>query len=610
MRRRFATMLLLLAALAGCRKRGDAPDAGADARGGTGKSTKTDRGAKGSRPGSGQSLPVTAVTLFASGAAYVEHAGLVKGDAAVELRCPAATLPGLLKTLTVDDGTSGAPAYTIEPVVPAAATQPTTRPEKEGGDEGRASVFVHLRGGKTERGVRVGYVVECQAWKPAYRLLLGDRPASLQAWASVTNDTNDDWKNVVLTLASEAPIVVPADANFGSESINQAARRSGVPLGDSLRRPKPIPSRSALDALPTPDAEAPPAIGPGTPPDAATATRPANSASLAATRPSAPATLDPREIFRHAVGEVSIPKRGTLILPLLGAGVTAERVAVFNEGLLRRNPLRAARLENTTRRFLPPGPVTVLDAGQYAGDAALDALAPGRRALVSWGIEVSLVVDASEDVYATAAAGARIEKGALHLGRRHAYTRTYRAENDAPFDQVLVIEHPIRKGWLLAEPTRPFDATEALYRFRTTVPAGQTTTFAVTEYTTDSEALELAAADVPTLVGFTHDKDLPQGVRDALGKLVPGREQVIRREQSALEAQARFDRLTSERERVRGDLRDLSEFDTARAKLQERAADLDRQLTELRGQLAQADEAAGKAREDLARQLRDLSVGQ
>ena len=48
-------------------------------------------------------LPVTRVVLFSTGVAYVEHAGRVDGDAALELRVPSAAMDDLLQSLVVAD---------------------------------------------------------------------------------------------------------------------------------------------------------------------------------------------------------------------------------------------------------------------------------------------------------------------------------------------------------------------------------------------------------------------------------------------------------------------------------------------------------------------------
>ena len=61
--------------------------------------------------------------------------------------------------------------------------------------------------GKGKRPVRVGYVQQSPIWNTSYRLVLKDKEAPfLQGWAMVENPTEEDWKDVSLTLVSGRPI--------------------------------------------------------------------------------------------------------------------------------------------------------------------------------------------------------------------------------------------------------------------------------------------------------------------------------------------------------------------------------------------------------------------
>ena len=61
--------------------------------------------------------------------------------------------------------------------------------------------------GKGRRPVRVGYVQQSPIWRTTYRLVLTDKEAPfLQGWALVENPTEEDWKDVSLTLVSGRPI--------------------------------------------------------------------------------------------------------------------------------------------------------------------------------------------------------------------------------------------------------------------------------------------------------------------------------------------------------------------------------------------------------------------
>jgi hypothetical protein len=66
--------------------------------------------------------------------------------------------------------------------------------------------------GEGKRPVRVGYVIENPIWKSSYRLVL-DKEAKpyLQGWAVVENPTDEDWKDVHISLIAGRPISFQMD---------------------------------------------------------------------------------------------------------------------------------------------------------------------------------------------------------------------------------------------------------------------------------------------------------------------------------------------------------------------------------------------------------------
>ena len=117
-------------------------------------------------------------------------------------------------------------------------------------DQDKKPVDIRFNG-TGERRVRLGYVVETPIWKASYRLILsGDNPddkkpkATLQGWAIVENQTDNDWNNVRLSLVSGR-----ADFVHG-ESLPAALR--AAPGGDAgaLRVAAPADVRGWADRRP------------------------------------------------------------------------------------------------------------------------------------------------------------------------------------------------------------------------------------------------------------------------------------------------------------------------------------------------------------------------
>ena len=81
------------------------------------------------------------------------------------------------------------------------------------------------------------------------------------------------------------------------------------------------------------------------------------------------------ELFQYTVGSVTLPRQKSAMIPVVTDPVEVEKLSIYNQSVLPKNPLYGARLKNTTGKHLLQGPITVLQGGSYAGDAKIAAWA-------------------------------------------------------------------------------------------------------------------------------------------------------------------------------------------------------------------------------------------
>ncbi|MCY2952928.1 MAG: hypothetical protein NTU53_13270 [Planctomycetota bacterium] len=367
-------------------------------------------------------------------------------------------------------------------------------------DDDRKTITIPLQT-KLNQPVRIAYTIDSTAWKPSYRLVLSQAPR-LQLWATITNDTDYDWTRVQLNLMCGRPMVGDSDSLSDSASADRVARGPGVTLAEPLQWPKTIPSRQALDSESS-NATKPDAAPPAPPPSR---------------NPEPLATIDSSRAFCYAAQSVSIPRHSTATLLIAEDPASLEPVTVYNEKKFRANPLLGARLRNSTARYLLQGFLAVLDNVHFAGDATLENLPPGRSAVITWSIDLPVLIDSTHLTHTTDLVAGRIQDATLSLTRRHLYTRYYVADNQDRTDRKLMVEHPIRRGYVLLEPSGPSETTESLYRFETTAPAGKRTILTVVEQASEIEPVDLRTADPELLLSYSQNRSLSQPVRDALAK--------------------------------------------------------------------------------------------
>lgn len=153
--------------------------------------------------GCGAARPVrlTRVVLYQSGVGYFEHRGHAEGS--VRLVLASHEVDDVLTTLTV-----------VDPEHPERSRAPAAVVPRERGPQGTAQpVAIDLGAGS--RALTLAYAAPAAAWRASYRLVLPDErgadDAWLQAWAVVDNTSAEDWREVELTLATEAPLSFAVD---------------------------------------------------------------------------------------------------------------------------------------------------------------------------------------------------------------------------------------------------------------------------------------------------------------------------------------------------------------------------------------------------------------
>jgi hypothetical protein len=489
--------------------------------------------------------------------------------------------------------------------------------------------------GTGERRVRIGYVVETPVWKTSYRLLLGDKPSAgrLQGWAIVENQTESDWNDVSLSLVSGRPMsfimdlyrplyatrptVVPElfaglRPQVYDDGISENRERVGMAAagvaGGVAREP-------AVSAPPMPRSTR--RIGfnaDGTPStlqlQEVVATSATNDLDPNASVQSMAAAAKLGALFQYTVENVTLPRQKSAMLPIVTDSIDLERVSIYNAAVLRTNPLNGLRLKNTTGKHLLEGPVTVLDKGSYAGDARLDNVPPGQERFLSYGIDLDMVVDNTKTRQASAVTTVKISKGILVIERKLMASQEYAADNKTSKDKTLVIEHPIRAGWKLSADTRkPFETTPTVYRFKGTAVADKVTTLTVQEELVRNETVALLSADLGQLLSYNRTGELPQNVRDALGKAVQLKQAAVDVDREISARDGQIAAIAGEQNRIRENMKTVAPstqyYERLLAKLNEQESSIE-SLQKERASLVSKRAALQRELEDY---LNNLTLG-
>jgi hypothetical protein len=434
--------------------------------------------------------------------------------------------------------------------------------------------------GTGQRRVRVAYIIATPVWKTSYRLVLTDNEAPfLQGWALVENTTDEDWQEVRLSLMSgrpisfimdmyeplytQRPVVVPeVYASLRPQVYEQAIEAPGDTLREARLQDEDERSTAAgreghegfqRHSLELPKASAAPA-----PPLPA----PEAARELALTQgvTTAAQAIEAGELFEYAITTpVSLARQKSAMLPIINEAVQGTRLSIYNERVHAKHPLHGFRLRNATTLHLLQGPITVFDAGRYAGDARLDDLPPGQERLISYALDLKTEVEPLRAAEQRELVAVSLRKGTLHTTQKSSAETTYNVKNRAQQSTRVLIEHPFRAEWQLLTPSTPAERTRDAYRFAVTVDAGQGAQLQVREERPIEETIVLTDAGLDVIVYYVHATRVSAPVKEALKKVLTLRERVDQTRQQRLRLEERSQEIAQEQARLRQNMGQLGQ---------------------------------------------------
>jgi hypothetical protein len=311
--------------------------------------------------------------------------------------------------------------------------------------------------GAGERPLFVSYISEVPVWKSTYRLLI---PASgspfLQGWAIVDNTIGEDWTNVELSLVAGAP------QSF-IQQISQPyyTRRPVVPLPanvlDSPQTHDPAlvtgTANSVVAAMPSEEVPPPPpppgtfGVGVGRAMGGTVGGMvgglPAASAPFEQLRVVQPSAIpsDLGDLFQYRIKEpVTLLKNQSALVPIVNAGIGAEKVSLWNRGATSGHPLRAVWLSNTTGLTLDGGSITVIDGNAFAGEGLVEPLAQSATRLVSYATDLGIIVTGRLQTTNPRVSNVRARDGTLIQETQERATWSYAVRNEEASPATLVVE--------------------------------------------------------------------------------------------------------------------------------------------------------------------------
>jgi hypothetical protein len=479
----------------------------------------------------------------------------------------------------------------------------------------------------------VYYVAPSPTWRVSYRLVAESGEESeggvalLQGWGLFDNRLDEDLEDVAVTLVAGQPISfiydlyssrIPQRQTVQDESRiapgpieYEGALADDAPQADSERMMMKAAAFGGLgDAAMTLEAPAP------------LRRRGARREDMAAAAPPAAEAREAGEFFQYVVtAPVSVRRGESALVPIIGAEIDYGKELLYNGAKLPDHPVAAMRFTNSTGLTLERGPVTVIEDGDYKGEAVVPFTGADNEVYVPFAVELGVRITEHTETHSEMAGlsigSARpkrgqppINRGYMIIQQYHVQTVTYTLENKTAEDKTVTIEAPLRAEYELYETARPDVQTAAERRWQVNVPAGRKAEFVRQERRLVSTREQLHTLDYHRLQRFMEGRWLDQETFERLSGLLD--------DLAAIEAaQAGQEKLHSEREDIyqrqaqlrenMGALGAEGEEGALRARLlgqlegsEDRLDAIEGEFAELDGRIAEAEGRIDRALDELA----------
>ena len=496
-------------------------------------------------------------------------------------------------------------------------------------DSEKKTVLLNFTG-QGKRRVRTGYILETPIWKTSYRLVLGeDKQPYLQGWAIVENATEQDWDNVSLSLIYGRPISFTMDLY---QPLYVPRPMEQLALYESLRPPT---YEGALALKPAEAAPGAPAKasglarkdvaaegktggiaggrflrgggggGGGQNPFAGGAAGADEEAGMElddAGVTSLAAAKEAGELFEYAIqAPVSLKRQQSAMLPIVTAEVQGQKVSIYNPATHPKYPLNGLKLKNTTGLHLMQGPVTVFDAGIYAGDAKLPDLQANEERLLSYALDLAVEVDVKQHAQPEQVTKLWIAKGALWHQRKLVDERVYTINNKDDAARALLVEQPMPVEWQLIEPKEAYERTSTLLRFKVEVAPKKAQQLQVRLERPLDESVALTNLGTDEIDLFLRQPVISDGVKQALTRVIELRRTLDATKQQIAQIEKDIAAIADEQKRLRENMAVLSQTSEVYRRYEQKFDKQETQVEEMRTRLAELrkqEEGQRKALED------------
>jgi hypothetical protein len=319
------------------------------------------------------------------------------------------------------------------------------------------------------------------------------------------------------------------------------------------------------------------------------------------------------DLFEYKLKDrVTIHKNESSLVPIVQAHVQAEKISLWNLSLGSPRPLRALWLTNSSPLTLDGGSFSILESEAFAGEGLTDSIKPGEKRLLSYAADLGVRVDAKSENTPQRVTHVRIAHGVMVQTSELREETVYTIRDDDTSSRTVLIEHPLRVGWRIAESgPKPDETTSDVYRFRINVEPKATATLAVQESKPLDASFSLTNLTDDQIKLFLKQESITPEVEAAFRKIVEQKNRIAALDEETTSRDDETQKIYDDQQRLRENLKALKGSPEERALTQrytQQLADQENRLGTLQRESADLKSKQDQAQAELDKMIEELSL--
>jgi hypothetical protein len=322
------------------------------------------------------------------------------------------------------------------------------------------------------------------------------------------------------------------------------------------------------------------------------------------------ASQDLGDLFEYDLKEkVTILKNHSALVPIINSHIEAEKVTLWNGSSGR--PLRALWITNSSGLTLDSGSFNIIENNAFAGEGLIEALKPAEKRILSYAVDQGVRVEEHNEVESRPVTHIRIAKGVMVQTSERRDHEVYTIRNSDADPREVIIEHPVRPEWKMAEDLKPEEKTASFYRFRVKVNPNETASLKIDEVQPLQNSIALTSMTDQQVKLFFSGKTVKPELEQALKRILQQKDQIAVTDSQIQGRENARNAIVQDQQRLRENMKALKGSAEEKALLQRYTRELNDQedkLQAVQSEIAKLELQRAEQRQQLNATVEELTM--